>query len=58
MPNIKCGDIGSKMGSNGNDNGWMVFNKARIPRSAMLSKFVEVSREGKFKMKGDPRLTY
>jgi acyl-CoA oxidase len=58
MPNISCGDIGSKLGANGNDNGWMIFNQARIPRSAMLSRFVDVTRDGVFSMKGDPRSIY
>lgn len=58
MPGIQVGDIGGKLGSNGNDNGWLMFDQVRIPRSDMFSRFSEVSREGSFKYKGDPRLNY
>jgi acyl-CoA oxidase len=46
MPGIQVGDIGGKLGSNGNDNGWLIFDQVRIPRSDMFSRFSEVSREG------------
>ena len=31
MPGVKSGDIGPKFGYNGKDNGWMTFDKVRIP---------------------------
>ena len=32
----------------GNDNGYARFNHVRIPRWHMLSKFAQVTREGKY----------
>jgi len=36
----------------------MIFNNFKIPRSAMLSRFIECTPEGKFLQKGDPRVAY
>jgi len=47
-PNVELGDMGSKMGRNGLDNGWVRFHHARVPRSAMLSKWARVDRDGTF----------
>ena len=33
MLGIKSGDLGPKFGYNEKDNGWMTFNKVRIPRN-------------------------
>ncbi|GEQ71822.1 hypothetical protein JCM33374_g5508 [Metschnikowia sp. JCM 33374] len=46
MPGISIGDIGSKMGREGVDNGWIQFSDVRIPRFFMLQKFCKVSRDG------------
>lgn len=40
------------------DNGFLSFNKVRIPRTNLLSRFVEVDKEGNFSLKGDPRMVY
>ena len=32
----------------GNDNGYARFNRVRVPRWHMLSKFAQVTREGKY----------
>lgn len=58
MPGIEVGDIGAKLGYNAADNGFCSFNQVRIPRTNILSRFVEVSKEGKFMLKGDRRMTY
>jgi len=36
----------------------MILNKVRIPRKNMLSKFVGVSRDGKLKYNGNPKIMY
>lgn len=46
MPGISIGDIGSKMGRDGIDNGWIQFSQVRIPRFFMLQKYCKVSPEG------------
>lgn len=46
MPGVSIGDIGSKMGRDGIDNGWIQFSQVRIPRFFMLQKYCKVSSEG------------
>lgn len=58
LPGIEVGDIGTKLGGNGIDNGYLFFDNFKVPRSAMLSRFVEITTTGKFKRKSDPRLLY
>ena len=43
---IKVGDMGRKLGMNGNDNGFMQFNQYRIPKTALMNKNSEVTPEG------------
>ncbi|KAF2471715.1 acyl-CoA oxidase [Lindgomyces ingoldianus] len=42
---IVVGDIGPKYGYASMDNGYMLFDHYRVPKSAMLSRYVEVSEE-------------
>ncbi len=35
-PGVEVGDIGTKMGYNSVDNGYLKFDKYRIPRDALL----------------------
>jgi acyl-CoA oxidase len=58
MPGIEVGDIGQKLGYNSIDNGFLSFNNVRIPRTNLLSRFVEVEKDGSFSLKGDPRVLY
>jgi acyl-CoA oxidase len=58
MPRIEVGDIGQKLGYNSIDNGFLSFNNVRIPRTNLLSRFVEVEKDGSFSLKGDPRVLY
>lgn len=39
---ITIGDIGPKLGINGNDNGFLIFNNYRIPRRHMLMRHAKV----------------
>lgn len=38
LPGIKIGEIGSKLGMNGTNNGYLGFDQFRIPRTNMLMK--------------------
>lgn len=58
FPGLKVGDIGTKMGYNSVDNGYIAFDHYRVPRTCLLSKFVSVNREGDFELMGDPRTIY
>ena len=40
------------------DNGWIRFNKVRIPRHNMMSKFSKVTREGKYIKPPHSKLSY
>jgi len=42
-------DMGWKMGLNGIDNGKLKFSHVRVPRTAMLNKFNDVTESGEFK---------
>lgn len=60
LPGIKIGDIGPKaMGGMASvDNGFARFDQVRIPREHMLSKFAQVSLEGKYVQPPHAKLSY
>lgn len=58
LPGVAIGDIGSKMGREGVDNGWIQFTDVRIPRFFMLQKFCKVSRDGKVTLPPLEQLAY
>jgi acyl-CoA oxidase len=58
LPGVAIGDIGSKMGREGVDNGWIQFTDVRIPRFFMLQKFCKVSRRGEVKLPPLEQLAY
>ena len=47
-PGIEIGDCGPKIGLNSLDNGFIRFNKVRIPLENLLDKFSKVSEAGVF----------
>ena len=55
---VEVGDVGRKLGYDSVDNGYLSFNQYRIPRTDMLSRFAEVTKEGDFELKADPRMVY
>jgi acyl-CoA oxidase len=46
---ITIGDCGKKTGMQGVDNGFIIFNDFRIPRTNLLNRFSDVTADGKFK---------
>ncbi|KAK0409007.1 hypothetical protein QR680_004289 [Steinernema hermaphroditum] len=47
---VTIGDMGEKPGAwNGVENGWMVFNKFRVPLSSLLDKGAQVSPDGVYR---------
>jgi len=58
MKGIECGDMGPKFGYNSKNNGWCTFDKVRIPRDQLLSKYVNVDKDGSFSIEGDIRVLY
>ena len=58
LPGVEVGDIGSKLGYNSIDNGYLLFNNVKVARNTMLSRFSEITKEGDFELKSDPRMLY
>lgn len=58
LPGITVGDIGPKLGINGSDNGFLLFNKFRIPRKNMLMRFSKVTKEGVYQPPKHSKLGY
>ena len=58
LPGIQCGDVGEKFGYKDKDNGFLIFNKVRIPRTNQLSRFVYVDKDGSLDMRGNPKALY
>eukprot|EP00743_Colponemidia_sp_Colp-15_P005509 GILK01005925.1.p1 GENE.GILK01005925.1~~GILK01005925.1.p1 ORF type:complete len:1245 (-),score=193.11 GILK01005925.1:130-3834(-) len=46
LPGIELGDLGTKLGDNGNDTGFCRLTNVRIPREFMLARFQHVTPEG------------
>lgn len=46
LPGIELGDIGPKMATNDNDNGFLRFDHVRIPRFNMLMKHTKLDSHG------------
>lgn len=47
-PGVKAGDLGEKIGLNGVDNGFVMFNKYFIPKEFLLSRTGDVTDDGRF----------
>lgn len=58
LPGVEVGDIGPKFGFLTKDNGYMLMNNLRIPRSNMLSKYVGINRDGDLEVSGNPKIVY
>ncbi|CAO0800670.1 unnamed protein product [Mucor circinelloides] len=58
VPGVQAGDVGSKVGHQGVDNGWIQFNQKRIPRTNMLTKWVSMDRSGEFQPAPNPAVMY
>lgn len=58
LPGIDAGDIGPKIGFHSKDNGYLILKGVRIPRKNMLTRYISVTKDGKLKVKGDPKISY
>ncbi|RUP47399.1 hypothetical protein BC936DRAFT_145780 [Jimgerdemannia flammicorona] len=58
LPGVTAGDIGAKYGRAGLDNGWIQFTHARIPRTNLLSRWVNVDRDGNYHPAPNPAVMY
>ena len=48
LSGVTLGDCGKKIGMDGIDNGFIIFNNVRIPKDNLLNKLSNVSEDGKF----------
>lgn len=48
FPGITVGDMGEKIGLNGVDNGFLIFDNYSTPRSSLLNRTADVSEDGKY----------
>lgn len=46
LPGLEIGDCGDKIILQAIDNGWIRFNKFRIPKEALLNKFADITNDG------------
>ncbi|PWA02244.1 hypothetical protein BB558_001622 [Smittium angustum] len=60
LPGVSVGDHGPKMGFNGVDNGFVNFDKVRVPRFNLLQRYITVDNQGNVTIPSDvdPRVTY
>ena len=48
-PGVIIGDMGHKIGLNGVDNGFMMFDHYKVAREALLNRTGDVNKEGQYK---------
>ncbi|KQS70618.1 peroxisomal acyl-coenzyme A oxidase 3 isoform X1 [Drosophila erecta] len=48
FPGVTVGDMGEKIGLNGIDNGFVMFNQYRIPKANLLSKTGDIDAQGNY----------
>ena len=58
LEGVEIGDIGPKLGYQAKENGYLRFVKMRIPLENMPSRFNEITPDGSFIKKGNPKLLY
>ncbi|KAJ9623607.1 hypothetical protein H2203_005869 [Taxawa tesnikishii (nom. ined.)] len=59
LDNIHIGDIGPKFGYNTMDNGFLLFNKVKVPHISMLARFSSIDpKTNKYVRPSSPSLIY
>ncbi|HET8716969.1 MAG TPA: acyl-CoA dehydrogenase [Nocardioidaceae bacterium] len=48
LPGVRVEDCGRKIGLNGVDNGRLWFDDVRVPRTALLNRYAEVTEDGEY----------
>lgn len=55
---VEIGDIGPKLGFHSRDNGFIKFTNYKVPKSALLSRYINISADGAVKRVGNPKRMY
>lgn len=58
LKGLEIGDVGPKYGYLNKDNGYMIFTDFKLPRTALLSRFVSLDKKGMLNIQGDPKVAY
>jgi len=58
LTGIKVGDIGPKVGFDTKDNGFIYFDKVRIPRENMMMRYAKVTKSGEFKKPDNAKMGF
>ncbi|XP_013188650.1 probable peroxisomal acyl-coenzyme A oxidase 1 [Amyelois transitella] len=58
LPGVKVGEIGPKLGFQTANNGFLGFEKVRIPRESMLMKNAQVLKDGTYVKSKNDKLAY
>lgn len=58
LPGVEVGDIGPKFGYSEKENGYLRFSNYRVPRSNLLSRFIDFKLDGQLITKGNPKIMY
>src|SRR5690606_4563088 len=48
LPGVRIGDVGTKQGLNGVDNGRIWFEEVRVPVANLLSRYATITEEGRY----------
>lgn len=48
LPGVTIGDMGEKIGLNGIDNGFIIFDKYSISHTCLLNRTADVTKDGKY----------
>jgi acyl-CoA oxidase len=48
LPGVTIEDCGEKVGLNGVDNGYIIFDNVKIPQDAMLDRFATIDNDGNY----------
>ena len=58
LTGVEVGDIGPKLGYASKDNGFLRLTNLRVPKTALLSKFIVVEEDGTVRQRGNPKVMY
>ena len=58
LKGIEVGEIGPKLGYNLKDNGYLAFFNFRVNKSAIMSRFVDITEDGNLVIQGNPKVAY